>query len=280
MIIKLSRKIMILLLCGVVAFATVAATAATDTEYISLPIIMYHHISAKSGALGDYVISPDQFRSDLEYIKSQGYTAVSPKQLRDYVLGKGGLPEKPIMITFDDGYLSFYTYAFPVLQELKMQAVLSIIGTHTDKYSESDDRNVNYAHVNWEQVAEMSKSGMVDIGNHTYDLHSLGLRKGCRIKQNESEEEYRRLLTEDVTRLQEKIKAVTEVEPIVFAYPYGAHCAQGNEIINKLGFSLTLGCREKVNKIYSGSADCLKMLGRYNRPHGKSSEAFFKGILS
>ncbi len=279
MIFRIQRKILAIMLCVVITVAAAAATSRTESSYIRLPVIMYHHISAKSSALGKYVISPEQFREDLVYLKEQGYTTVSAKQLMDYVSGNGTLPEKPVLITFDDGYASFYAYAFPVLKELNMHAVFSIIGTHTDKYSEIDDSNINYAHVTWDQVAELSQSGLVEIGNHTYNLHSIGSRKGCRIKQGENEEEYRSMLTEDVTSLQEKIMQATGSAPTVFTYPFGAYCSQGCEVINQLGFAVTLGCEEKVNKLTQGSPEGLKMLGRYNRASGKSSASFFKGII-
>lgn len=280
MIFKLQRKFLAIMLCVVITVAAAAAaTSRTESSYIRLPVIMYHHISANSNALGEYVISPEQFRDDLVYLKEQGYTTVSAKQLIEYVSGKGTLPEKPMLITFDDGYASFYAYAFPILKELKMHAIISIIGTHTDKYSEIDDSNINYAHITWDQVAELAQSGLVEIGNHTYNLHSIGLRKGCRIRYGENEEEYRKMLIDDVSLLQEKIRQATGSAPTVFTYPFGAHCSQGCEVINQLGFSVTLGCEEKVNKLTQGSPEGLKMLGRYNRASGKSSEDFFKGII-
>ena len=184
-----------------------------------------------------------------------------------------------MLITFDDGYESFYAYAFPILKELKMNAVLSIIGNYTEQYSNCDDHNINYAHVTWEQVAEMARSGCVDIGNHTYNLHTIKTRKGCNIIRGENEDEYRQMLREDVSLLQQKITETTGITPTVFAYPFGLFCSQGCEVIRDLGFTITLGCEEKVNRITPGSDSCLKMLKRFNRASGKSSEAFFNGII-
>ena len=84
---------------------------------------MYHHISKKTSALGAYVITPEQFESDLKFIKDKGYEAITTQNLVDYFDGKFELPEKPIMITFDDGYLSFYEYAYPLLKQYNMKAV-------------------------------------------------------------------------------------------------------------------------------------------------------------
>ena len=65
------------------------------------------------------------------------------------------LPEKPVMITFDDGYYNNYLNAFPLLQEFQMKAVISIIVSETDKYSELDENRENYSHLTWPQIQEM-----------------------------------------------------------------------------------------------------------------------------
>ncbi len=278
MIIRIRKRLLCAILCVLLAAAALAAASEPKEGGVRLPVIMYHHISVKASALGKYVVSPDQFRRDLEYIAARGYTAVSAQQLLDFAEKGKALPDKPILITFDDGYESFYTYAYPILKELKMHAVLSIIGKYTDLYSTSDDHNVNYAHVTWDEVKQMSESGLVDIGHHTYDLHSLSSRRGCRIKKGESDSDYRKMLTADLTGLQKKIKQATGSESPIFAYPFGSYCTQGCECVRQLGFKITLGCEERVNTIYPSDSDSLYMLNRFNRASGKSSEAFFAEI--
>lgn len=239
---------------------------------------MYHHISEKSSALGQYVVSPQQFENDLKYFKELGYTAISVDELINFSEGKFTMPEKPIMITFDDGYLSFYNYAYPLLQKYNMKAVLSIIGRYTDLYSECDDHNVNYAHVTWDNVSEMAKSGLIDIENHTYDMHILSERKGCMIKSGESEDCYKTMLSSDLTIVQEKIKNATGKTPLAFTYPFGRMCKQSYDIIKEMGFKVSFGCEEKVNYLDKENPDLYK-LKRFNRASGKSSAEFFKNIL-
>lgn len=255
-----------------------ADSKADNQNKIALPIIMYHHISEKSSALGQYVVSPQQFENDLKYFKELGYTAISVDELINFSEGKFTMPEKPIMITFDDGYLSFYNYAYPLLQKYNMKAVLSIIGRYTDLYSECDDNNVNYAHVTWDNVSEMAKSGLVEIENHTYDLHMLGERKGCFIKSGESEDCYKTALSADLKTVQEKIKKATGKAPLAFTYPFGRVCKQSYDIIKEMGFKVSFGCEEKVNYIDKENPDLYK-LKRFNRASGKTSAEFFKNIL-
>ncbi len=279
LIIRIKKRLLAIVVCVAIVLSVTVAAAQTTSEYIELPVIMYHHISNKQSALGKYVVSPEQFKNDIEYILSLGYTPISTTQLADYVDGKGELPEKPILITFDDGHESFYAYAFPLLKQYKISAVLSVVGKYTDYYSENIDYNVNYANVTWEQIAEMNNSGYVEIGNHTYDMHSLSPRKGCTKTSGESDVEYRETLKEDITKTQQKIAETTGEECNIFTYPFGAYCSQATDVVEELGFTVTLGCEEKINKIIKGDSSCLKMIKRFNRPSGKTSYQFFKDIL-
>ncbi len=280
MIIKANRLIAIIFVFVIAASALLisADNNIEEQNKIKLPIVMYHHISEKRSALGAYVISPTQFENDLIHFEKCGYTTITVAQLADFAEGKFQMPEKPIMITFDDGYLSFYEYAYPLLKKYKMHAVLSVIGKYSDLYSNCDDRNVNYAHVTWDIVTEMAKSGYVEIENHTYDMHTIGDRKGCVKKSGESEECYRLALSGDIKTVQEKIKTATGTAPIAFTYPFGRMCKQADDIINEMGFKISFGCEEKVNYLDKYEPN-LHRLRRFNRAHGKSSQEFFKNIL-
>ena len=280
MIIKAKRLYTLIISVFILASSLLisADNKVSLNDKIKLPIIMYHHISKKASALGDYVITPNQFESDLKFIKQKGYETITSQNLVDYFDGKFDLPEKPIMITFDDGYLSFYEYAYPLLQKYNMKAVLSVIGKYSDLYSDCDDRNVNYAHVTWDDIKEMSRSGLVEMANHTYDLHTLNDRKGSAIKSGESGDCYKTMLASDLKTLQNKLKEVTGITPVTFTYPFGRVCKQSYSIIEEMGFKVSFGCEEKINYIDKENPYLYK-LKRFNRGHGKSSETFFKNIL-
>ena len=71
------------------------------------------------------MLSPAQFESDLKYLKENGYHTVVVQDLIDYVEKGVPLPEKPVMLTFDDGYYNNYYYAFPLLEEYDAKIVIS-----------------------------------------------------------------------------------------------------------------------------------------------------------
>lgn len=254
-------------------------TAAQTNGELKLPVLMYHHILKNEARLGDYVISPAQLESDFKYITEHGYTSISSEELLSYVNG-GTLPEKCVMITFDDGYESVYEYAFPLLKKYKLKATVSIIGKHTDIFSNPNEpNNVNYGHLSWDQLREMQKSGFVEIENHTYDMHENAgkSRYGIRIKKGESTESYKAALTKDIGGLTKQIKEEIGVTPITFAYPFGAICKESKPILTELGFKVILTCEEKINIINQGTEEPI-ILKRFNRAHKYSTYQFFNKL--
>lgn len=282
----LSGILLVCVLVGNTVFSALTDTAATETaaqmeQQVRLPVLMYHHILKDSGRWGDYVISPREFENDLKQIKKEGYTTVTTKEIEDFLNLSEPLPEKPILITFDDGYESFHEYAFPLLQKYEMNAVVSIIGKYTDLYSADVVKNVSYSHVNWEQLNEMVESGLVEVGNHTYEQHKTKGRKGIRKLDSESEEQYRQFLMNDVGTFNQEINRELGITPTVFAYPFGAYSEHSGEILSEIGFHVVLTSEQKINvltpsKHEQGDLICLK---RFNRPSGISSEQMFKKFL-
>lgn len=259
------------------AVAQPTATKIIEQSGVDMPVIMYHHLSKNPNRLGDYVISPEQFEQDLLHIKNNGYETISSTQLLNFVENGVELPQKPIMITFDDGYESVYAYAFPILQKHKMKAIFLPIGKHTDIYSDSNQpRHINYSHATWAQICEMQNSSLIEIGNHTYDMHDNigGKRKGIRIKKGESLEDYEKVLQNDIGNFQEKILKETGKTPMIFAYPFGAKCKESENILENFGFKIIFTCQEKVNRVFPQKNTPI-YLDRYNRAYRYSTNEFF-----
>lgn len=259
---------------------TRAATApmAKKGEDVSLPVLMYHHILESSSRLGDYVISPQQFESDLQFLSSHGYQTVTIQEILRFTQAGEPLPEKPVLITFDDGYESTYAYAYPLLKKYEMKAVVSIIGSYTELFSDPNEpRHLNYSHLSWEQLREMLDSGVFEIGNHTTNMHKEGLngkRYGIRIKKGEDAESYRSALLADIGGLNDRMEEELGMRPCVFAYPFGALCKESKPILSELGFSIILTCEEKINTLTPYS-DTPVVLRRFNRAHRYTSEQYF-----
>lgn len=277
---KITRAALAALACVVCAAAalfiiTAANASSAGTDKVRLPIVMYHHIHSSSDRWGKYIVSPATLESDLKYLRDNGFTPVSAADLIAYVDDGVPLPEKPVMLTFDDGQESFLVYALPLLEKYDMHAVAGLVGAYCDKYTELPDPNVSYAYLSWDEAAELASSGRVDLASHTYDMHSVnGERQGCRRMRGENADAYRAVFTSDLVKNEERIISAAGQAPSCFVYPFGLACDEAREILIERGYRVLLTCNEKVN-VLTGDTEDLLELGRFNRPSGKSSEDFF-----
>ena len=259
-----------------------AAAPADTAPDVALPIIMYHSILEDAGRQGAYVITTQTLESDLRYLQERGYTTVVMADLLAYVWEGTPLPERPVMLTFDDGYYNNYAYAHPLLQKYGMRAVIAPIARWTEFYSdrpEEQDRPL-YSHATWAQLREMTGSGVWEVQNHSYDLHQnlSGGRKGARKLAGESADRYRQVLTGDLSAAQNLLTRQVGVTPTTFVYPFGAYSKEARPILQELGFSASFLCEGRVNCI-TRDPECLWGLGRYLRPAGTDSAAYFDPIF-
>ncbi len=256
-----------------------AERETSETDRRTLPVLMYHSVLKDARRAGKYVVSPDTFESDMRYLLDHGYESVLPSELAAFADGGGQLPDKPVLITFDDGYYNNLTYVLPILDRLNMKAVVDVVGQYAETFSERSDPNPNYAYLSWDEITELADSGRVEIGNHTYGMHTESARLGCMKKRGEDLDTYRALLLGDLGRLQTLLQSRAHVTCITFAYPFGDISPEAAGVLKELGFQCTLTCYEKINTIVRGDPDSLFMLGRYNRPAGMSTESFMARVL-
>lgn len=258
-----------------ISFNSQKTSVSQESEnYIKLPVIMYHMV-LKNPKNNKFIVSEKDFEDDLKYINANGYTTITVNDLIEYTENKKELPKKPILLTFDDGAYNNYLYAFPLAKKYNAKFVFSPIAREADRYSEVKDESPEYAHANWEKIAEMSKSGNVEIQNHTYNMHSAKKpRIGCTKKDGESQEIYKKKLSKDLEKAQNLIYEKTGIKPTAFFYPFGACSKCSEDVIKSLGFKSTFMCESRVNKI-TKDPDCLFGLGRFLRPPGVTAAKFF-----
>lgn len=260
------------------AAAAVTASAMAGRDGVEIPIVMYHSVLKDEKYHGKYVISPSELENDILYLKKHGYTTILMEDLINYTRG-GELPKKPVLLTFDDGYYNNYLYAFELAKRYKVKFVISPIGRYADLYSGTDEVNAYYSHATWEQLKEMADSGLVEVLNHSYDLHeekngALGVKQ----RPGEPEAAYRQRLTADLEKVQESFRTNLGREPSTFVYPFGAMSESTPEIVKALGFSATLTCRERISTV-TRDPESLYGLGRFLRESGISPREFFENRM-
>jgi peptidoglycan/xylan/chitin deacetylase (PgdA/CDA1 family) len=243
-------------------------------EPLRLPVVMYHHISPKAKLWSDYVLSVDELESDLVYLKQNGYESITMEQLYAWYDGGEELPERPVLITFDDGYESTEVYAEPLLKAYGFTGVVAVIGSVCQQYTDVPDHMLDYSHMSWGAVAEMSRRGTFEVQCHTWNMHKLGARKGCTKKAGEGSASYKETIRADFSLFLDRCEEYGVELCGGIAYPFGAWCDDTREVARELGFRAAFTCTEKVNLLTGAPGELLELC-RYNRPHGKSSEAFF-----
>lgn len=255
---------------------SVPSSSETSVDSVCVPIIMYHNIMKNNEQNSRFIVTEKQFEEDLKYLKENNYTTIVMEDLINYVYDNKPLPEKPVILTFDDGYYNNYVYAYPLLKEYGFKGVLSIIGYYTDLYSENGEKNPNYSHLTWEDINEMINSGTFEFQNHSYNLHTIDNgRNGSKKKKGESKEDYKKTLSEDLNKLQNEFKENTGFELTTYTYPFGSVSTDSYDIIKELGFKCSLSCESGVNTI-TKDPQCLYMLKRTLRTPSVSA----KQILS
>ncbi|MEE1219425.1 MAG: polysaccharide deacetylase family protein [Ruminococcus sp.] len=282
----LKRKLKLLaVMTGVIVFAVVilfaftgATTKPDNEDKIFLPIIMYHSLLDDVKLQNDYIISPSIFENDLKYLKEKGYTTITVSELEEYVYCDKPLPEKCIMLTFDDGNYNNYYYAYPLLNKYGAKIVFSPIVSMIEKFTDEKEISLYYGYTDINEIKEMIKSGLVEVQNHSYNMHSLMPRKGIGMNKGETDESYISVISDDILKAQNYLEKNLGVSPNCFVYPYGEKNKLALTVIKKLGFISTMTCTEKPNFI-TKNPDSLYELGRYRRDSGESIEKLMQRII-
>lgn len=247
---------------------TTVSAEIDNAGTVEVPIIMYHAVSDVADIQGEFVISPTEFENDLKYLKENGYNTIFIADIVNYINKNTPLPENPIALTFDDGYYNNYLYVYPLLQKYNSKATISPIAYYSDLYSENGEIDERYSHCTWSQLNEMSKSGLFEFANHSYNLHTTNsTQEGVRIKTGESIADYKHRIKEDFLKAQKLIEDNTGKKCTVFTYPFGLYSEGTVETLKELGYTAILTCDPGVNHLCNGDTELLYNLKRLIRPH-------------
>lgn len=272
--------ISLLLSAGIFLSATPSTPVKLEepTDTVPLPVFMYHRLLKHSTSNDAYTISPEAFEKDLIYLCDNGYTTIGTKELLDFVEHGYPLPEKPVVLTFDDGYFNNVYYAEPLLEKYGMKAIVFVVGRFSDQSSIDNIEKPNYSYIRWERMEQLSDS--LEIQNHTWDMHRSGSgRKGIKRKSGECREDYEKALSDDLKKLNDKVEHHTGKAPVAFAIPFGAEEEWSLPVLESLGLKMCFCSQHGVTKIKRGDADSLRRIKRLVRSPGKNAEALLKKYM-
>ena len=252
-------------------FSEVLQATALPDETVSrdVPVLMWHNLAEESS--GDMTISVDTFRAQIEALHEEGFKTVSLQQLYDYVHFGTELPEKPIVLTFDDGYFSNYEYAFPILQEYDMQATIFAIGVSVGKDTYKDTDHAMTPHFGADEAREMVDSGLISVQSHTFDMHqwppfedgNAQVRETLLPFDGEADADYEAAVEADFAESRELLESITGQPVNALAFPEGAYVTLTQDALRSAGAELTFTTVRAVNTVVKGLPQSLCAMPRF-----------------
>ncbi len=214
-----------LVLVSVLLILAADAAVRVHRAADGIPVLNYHQINNQD--VNSLTVRTDQFEAQMKYLADNGYHAITPEDLVDAWENGTELPDKPVIITFDDGYIDNYKNAYPILQKYNLKATIFLISDFIGTYP-------NY--MTWDEALEMQQSGLIDFEGHTL-----------------SHPELSKLSDEDLKHQLEDSKAAIEYrlqKKVSFlAYPCGDYTQRVQNAAKDAGyraaFTVHLGYAEK-----------------------------------
>lgn len=257
-------------------FIMLLALSRAMASPVEFDVIAYHDVRdavVNSVDTDQYAISTSNLVDHFNWLQINGFVPVSVDQILAARDGKGELPAKAVLLTFDDGLESVYTHVFPLLQLFHYPAVVSIVTgwtTHDVPPPPPDGSGIQYEFLGWDKVREMLDSGLVEIASHSHNLHRgivanpqgneepAAVTRWYHDGRYETDSEYLARIRSDLETSVNLIEANTGRRPRVMTWPYGRFNAQTVGIAADLGMSMTLTLTNE-----RGSLSDLSSLGRH-----------------
>ncbi|WP_068619390.1 polysaccharide deacetylase family protein [Paenibacillus tuaregi] len=217
-------------------------------------VLMYHEVTPEQIDSGTVLVS--KFKRQIELMKANGFKWITMKEYSDFILKGTPVPPNAVLMTFDDGYESFYEYAYPVLKEHKIPATMFLIANTVD-----NPKHPGIPKLTWAQVDEMHKNG-IDFYNHTYDSHILAPTSAShkssravlagpmyleKLNRKETMTEFKARVKKDLSQAQAILKQRLGNNMDVLAFPYGAYTKETLQVCRELGIKITFTVKPGIN---------------------------------
>ncbi len=232
-----------------------------------IPVLMYHHF-IKSGPVNDMIVTEAVFDMQMKSLKENGYTAITPDELIAYANDKSPLPDKPILITMDDGYTSNLDIAAPIMEKYGMKATIFVIGLNEgQKFYPHSGEILSPPRFAYEDAVPWIEKGVITIQSHTFDMHqreSYGFsgRDGVLMLKNEPELKYRAELQKDLEASRQSLLDGLGVEMKAIAFPFGLTNSIANGEVKKAGVKLTFVTEHGISTAVAGNPNSIYCMKR------------------
>lgn len=225
----------------------------------SFVTIAYHDVEDGEADQRYLSVRTANLVAQFSWLRENGYHPVSVEQILAAQTGGAALPARAVLLTFDDGYSSFYSRVLPLLKAAQWPAVLAPVGRWIDTPA---DQLVDFGglmsprerFLTWDQIREIAQSGLVEIGAHTDDLH-FGVPANPEgnvqpaaathpynpaDQTYEDDAQFKKRLERDVRTITRKLQDATGRAPRVWVWPYGAASGTALQIIQSQGYKMAM----------------------------------------
>lgn len=263
------RTILMLLylFCGNLMAGESPNPCSRDQNSNDFTIFSYHEIADKSETLdSNYAVSATNFEAQMKWLRENGYHFIKIDDIINYRQHNKPLPSKAILITFDDGYQSVYSNAFPILKKYQIPIVIALVGSWLKASDEVDfdghpiDRS---KFLSQKEIQEMVASGLVEIASHSYALHqgilgnSQGNMQPAAITRQwlpnkrayEDDKSYQQRIHHDLKTNSDFLKKYTGQKPRVMVWPYGEYNTDVRKIAERLDMPIGLTLDDGSNTV-------------------------------
>ncbi len=208
-----------------------------------VPVFMYHDILPEKEVFFDVTVK--ELEQHFQLIKEQGLTPISYDQLVTHLRTGLPLPEKPIVLTFDDGYGGHYEYVYPLLKKYGYPAVFSV-------YTSNMGKNTGRTHVSWEQLKEMAADPLVTIASH-----SVTHPKDLRLLSDEQ-------LKMEIEQSKQILEAQLGIAIRYFTYPEGKYDQRVAKAVEKAGYLSALTMSD-TDERFAGESESMLAIARFGQ---------------
>ncbi|MBO0588555.1 polysaccharide deacetylase family protein [Sporosarcina sp. E16_8] len=172
-----------------------------------IPVLMYHDLVVNKTDQNASTLEVAKFKEQMDYLKANNWTTITPQQLESWVAKKGTLPKKSVLITFDDGYKSTIDMAYPILKNHGFQATSFLITSRIDRHGVVSEQDI------------FQTQDVYSYQNHTHLFHMFNSFTNLSLLQYESE----LVILEDIQQANDSIEQIIgrDYQVMAHAYPYG-----------------------------------------------------------
>ena len=229
-----------------------------------ISVLLYHHIADE--VTNPSIITPETIERQIAKVAKSGYTAVTIKDLENYIYRGIDLPKKSVLITFDDGYKSNLEIALPILEKYGLRATVFTVGSAMGDSYYKETANPCFPHLSTEDNRFLNDGGIIEVQSHTYDLHqspefelSLTCYDNMLKHDDETELEYVGRIRRDC----EEMKKALGYEPKALSFPHGKSDILLQSILEECGIEFTFTTEYGSPTLIKGLPQSGYMLGRY-----------------